>query len=511
MKKTITILALCLIGALSFAQQAPAIQWQKAYGGSVTDQAYTTQPTPDGGYIVAGTTISTDGDVTGYHGQYDAWVVKISSTGSLQWQKALGGTAYDVARSIQSTPDGGYIIAGYTLSTDGDVTGNHGNEDAWVVKISNSGSLQWQKTLGGTSGDFAESIQPTPDGGYIMAGWTESNDGDVTGNHGGYDAWVVKLNSTGSLQWQKALGGTYSEDATSIQLTPDGGYIVAGMACSTDGDVTGNHGGGDVWVVKLSSTGSLQWQKALGGSAEDRPSSIQPTLDGGYIVAGFTTSTDGYVTGNHGSHDAWVVKLSNTGSMQWQKALGGTDWDEATSIQPTPDGGYIMAGSTLSTNGDVTGNHGSNDAWVVKLSSTGSLQWQKALGGTGDEWVYSIQTTSDGRYILAGNTGSTDGDVTGNHGNYDYWVVKLGAELSTTGFVKEAIVVYPNPAKSLLTVQNNHQTPFEKIVITDLMGKIVLTQTAPTSQVNVAALANGLYIVTAFSGEEQWVSKFVKE
>jgi uncharacterized delta-60 repeat protein len=511
MKKTITLLALCLIGTLSFAQQAPAIQWQKCLGGTSTDNATSIQSTPDGGYILAGTTYSIDGDVTGNHGQYDTWVVKISSTGSLQWQKALGGSDSEYAQSIQPTADGGYIVAGYTLSTDEDVTGNHGNEDAWVVKISNSGSLQWQKTLGGTSGDFAESIQPTPDGGYIMAGWTESNDGDVTGNHGYYDAWVVKLNSTGSLQWQKALGGTYSEDVTSIQLTPDGGYIVAGMASSTDGDVTGNHGGGDVWVVKLSSTGSLLWQKALGGSAEDRPSNIQPTLDGGYIVAGYTSSNDGDVTGNHGSHDAWVVKLTSTGSVQWQKALGGTDWDEATSIQPTPDGGFIVAGYTLSTNGDVTGNHGGGDVWVVKLSSTGSLQWQKALGGTYSDDAYSIQTTSDGGYIMAGTTGSTDGDVTGSHGNYDAWVVKLGPELSTTGFVKEALVVYPNPTKTLLTVQNNHQTPFEKIVITDLMGKIVLTQTAPTSQVNVAALANGLYIVTAFSGEEQWVSKFVKE
>jgi hypothetical protein len=344
-----------------------------------------------------------------------------------------------------------------------------------------------------------------------VAGYTYSNNGDITGNHGTYDAWVAKISSTGSLQWQKALGGTSIDRAYSIQPTPDGGYIVAGETGSIDGDVTGNHGGHDAWVVKLSSTGSLQWQNSLGGTNNDIAYSIQPTSDGGYIVAGYTMSTGGDVTGYHGNQDVWVVKLSSTGSLQWQKALGGSSYDYALGIQPTTDGGYIMVGKTYSTDGDVTVNHGAYDAWVVKLNSTGSLLWQKTLGGMGDDGVLGIQPTPDGGYILAGDATSTDGDVTGNHGQYDAWVIKLGPELSNTGFVKEAVVVYPNPAKTLLTVQNNHQTPFEKIVITDLMGKIVLTQIAPTSQVNVAALANGLYILTAFSGEEQWMSKFVKE
>ena len=511
MKKTITLLALCLIGTLSFAQQAPAIQWQKCLGGTNEDNSRSIQPTPDGGYIMAGYTWSTNGDVQGYHGNEDIWVVKLSSTGSLQWQKALGGTGTDETYSIQPTIDGGYIVAGTTSSTDGDVVGNHGNWDAWVIKLSATGVIVWQKALGGINNDSANSILPTLDGGYIVAGTTSSNNGDVTGNHGNDDAWVVKLNSTGSLQWQKALGGTTEDVAHCIQPTTDGGYIVAGYTLSTDGDVTGNNGNRDAWVVKISSTGSLQWQKALGGTGEERVYSIQPTTDGGYIVAGNTYSNNGDVTGAHGGGDAWVVKLSSTGSLQWQKALGGTGVDRAKSIQPTPNGGYIVTGTTNSSDGDITGNHGIYDVWVVKLSSTGSLQWQKCLGGTGAEEADSIQLTPDGGYIMAGYATSINGDVTGNHGNWDAWVVKLGPELSTTGFVKESLVVYPNPTKTLLTVQNNHQTPFEKIVITDLTGKIVLTQTAPTAQVNVAALANGMYILTAFSGEEQWVSKFVKE
>jgi uncharacterized delta-60 repeat protein len=510
MKKTITLLALCLIGTLSLAQ-APAIQWQKCLGGTSSEYANSIQPTTDGGYIVAGYTQSTNGDVTGNHGGQDAWVMKLSSTGSLQWQKALGGTADDEANSIQPTPEGGYIVAGFTASTNGDVTANHGGQDAWVVKLSSTGSLQWQKALGGSSGDVANSIQPTTDGGYIVAGYTVSTDGDVTGNHGYSDAWVVKLSSTGSLQWQNPLGGTYQDSAYSIQPTTDGGYIMAGSNFSTDGDVTGNHGYQDAWVVKLSSTGSLQWQKSLGGSNYDYGQNIQLTTDGGYIVAGDTASTNGDVTGNNGTRDAWVVKLSSTGSLQWQKTLGGTNLDQAYGIQLTPDGGYIVAGYTSSTNGDVTGNHGLQDAWVVKLSITGSLQWQKALGGPYTDVANCIQPATDGGCIVAGYTSSGLGDVTGNHGSNDAWVVKLGPELSTTGFVKEAIMVYPNPATTLLNVQNNHQTPFEKIVITDLTGKIVLTQTTNSNQINVEPLASGMYLLEATSGEEQLVSKFVKE
>ena len=510
MKKTITLRALCLIGTLSFAQ-SPSLQWQKCLGGIGYDQAQSIQPTTDGGYIMAGWTDSADGDVTGNHGSQDAWGVKISNTGSVQWQKVLGGTGSDYSTSIQPTPDGGYIVAGWTSSTDGDITGNHGGYDAWVVKLSSTGSLQWQKALGGTADEYAESIQPTTDGGYIVAGYTLSNNGDVTGNHGNNDAWVVKLSSTGSLQWQKALGGTGYDSAFSIQPTTDGGYIVAGYTSSTDGDVTGNHGNQDAWVVKISSTGGLQWQKALGGSATDQAFSMQSSPDGGYIIAGYSNSINGDVTGNHGSQDVWVVKLNSTGSLQWQKALGGTSDDQAKSVQPTSDGGYIVAGITGSFDGNVTGNHGGQDAWVVKLNSTGSLQWQKALGGTNGDYAKSIQPTPDGGCIVAGYNFSTNGDVTGNHGSYDAWVVKLGPELSTPGFVKEAIVVFPNPAKTMLTVQNNHQTPFEKIVITDLMGKIVLIQTTNTNQINVEPLASGMYILEATTGEEKLVSKFVKE
>jgi hypothetical protein len=164
---------------------------------------------------------------------------------------------------------------------------------------------------------------------------------------------------------------------------------------------------------------------SLGGRGNDEASSIQETSDGGYVVAGSSESTDGDVTGNHGSYDYWVAKLSGECVLSWQVSLGGSDYDYASSIQETSDGGYVVAGMSYSTDGDVTGNHGGYDYWVAKLSGEGELSWQVSLGGSGEDGAHSIQETSDGGYVVAGMSNSHNGDVTGNHGNSDYWVVKL--------------------------------------------------------------------------------------
>jgi len=406
--------------------QAPAIEWQKCLGGTADDFANSIQQTSDGGFIVAGETRSNDGDVSGNHGKSDAWVVKLNSLGDILWKKCLGGTGNDYARSIQQISDGGFILTGYTNSNNGDVSGNNGYYDAWVVKLNSSGDILWQKCLGGTYDDYARSIQQTSDTGFILAGYTFSNDGDVSGNHGFGDAWVVKLNSSGDIIWQKCFGGTNEDYAYSIQQTSDSGFIVAGYTFSNDGDVSGYHGYFDYWVVKLNSSGDIEWQKCLGGTYYDYAYSIQQTSNGGFIVAGSTNSNNGDVSGYHGYFDYWVVKLNSSGDIEWQKCLGGTNNDYANSIQQTSDGGFIVAGYTESNDGDVSGYHGGDyDAWVVKLNSSGDILWQKCLGGTIDDRAYSIQQTSDGGFIVAGFTVSNDGDVSGNHGASDAWVVKL--------------------------------------------------------------------------------------
>ncbi|WP_348812725.1 T9SS type A sorting domain-containing protein [Flavobacterium maritimum] len=494
MKKTLLILGAILFQLNCFSQ--PAIQWQKALGGLSDEYASCIQQTTDGGYIVAGS-------IHNYEAP-DYWIVKLSVTGTIQWQITSGGSGYYYVSSIQQTTDGGYIVAGESI------TGNPGDLDYWVLKLSATGAVQWQKTLGGSNWDGVESVQQTTDGGYIVAGYTGSIDGDVTLNHGGTDYWIVKLDSTGTIQWQKTFGGSGQDYASSTQQTADGGYIVAGSSNSYDGDVTGNHGSYDFWVVKLNATGTIQWQKSLGGSFIDDAYSIQQTTDGGYIVAGNSNSTDFFI-GNHGADDYWVVKLSTAGVIQWQKTLGGSGDDKAFSIQQTADGGYIVAGVTYSTDGDVTGNHGTYDYWIVRSDVTGTIQWQKTLGGSGDDRAFSIQQTADGGYIIAGMSNSTDGDVTGNNGSYDYWIVKLEEDpLSTSDFQQERMVIYPNPAKSMLNLQLPNIVLINKIMIIDLSGKIIMEQTKDTKQVNTEGLASGMYLIQAISGGNKWQSEFVK-
>ena len=402
--------------------------FNKIYGGSMDDRANAFDKTQDDGYIMAGFTFSNDGDISGNHGLTDAWVIKLDGNGNKVWQKVLGGTGSDQATSIKTTSDGGYIMVGTTTSNDGDVSYHAINSynDVWVVKLDGNGNIVWQKILGGVNEDFANSIGVTPDGSYILAGSTSSTDGDVKGNHGSGDAWVVKLDAGGNILWQKALGGTHYDQANSITSTPDGGYIMGGWTTSNDGDISGYHGGSnDAWVVKLDGSGNLVWQKTLGGTDYDYAASITPTSDGGYIMTGSTMSNDGDVSGNHGNYDAWIVKLDGYGNKIWQKALGGSDRDLTSSMTITSDGGYLIAGSTGSNDGDVNGNHGDYDAWIFKLDASGNLLWQKTFGGTVAESAYSIIPTSDSEYVMAAHANSNDGDLISNHGNGDAWIVKF--------------------------------------------------------------------------------------
>jgi Secretion system C-terminal sorting domain len=518
MKKTILLITAIIFSVNCFSQ--PTIQWQKCLGGSANEVAYSIEQTFDGGYIVAGAANSNDGDVAGNHSTMpnnDYWVVKLNSTGSIQWQKCFGGSGDDQAHSIQQTADSGYVVAGYSNSNDSDVTGNHGGYDYWVVKLTASGNLQWQKCLGGSAEDRAYSVQQTADGGYIIAGKSFSNNGDVSGNNGSNDCWIVKLSAAGNIQWQNDLGGSSYDEAQSVQQTTDNGYIVAGFTFSNDSDVTGNHGGYDYWVMKLSGIGSLQWKQCYGGSANDMAYSVQQTVDGGYIVGGYTYSNDGDVTGNHSVNtDYWAVKLSDTGNIQWQKCLGGNNQDYATSIKQTTDGGYIMAGGTYSFDGDITTcNPGLRDEWVVKLSGTGTLQWQKCMGGTYADDATSVQQTTDGGYMVAGLTASNNGDVSGNHStNSDYWLVKLNSYVSIEENSTVAFDLSPNPATSELTIENP-ELKIKEIEIYNAVGKEVFSQpvTSNAKQVTISItdFPPGIYFIAVTDqGGNKVTKKVVK-
>jgi hypothetical protein len=523
MKKIFTAVSVMLT-IVAFAQTAPAIEWQKALGGSLDDNAKSIQQTTDSGYIVAGVANSNSGNVSGNHGSGDYWIVKLGKGGKTQWQKCLGGSSDDQASSIQQTADGGYIVAGISNSNNGDVSGNHGGGDYWIVKLNKNGNIQWQKCLGGGGYDYAASIRQTTDSGYIVAGTSYSNDGDVSGNHGSYDYWIVKLNKNGNMQWQKCLGGSSDDGAASIHQTADSGYIVGGYSLSNDKNVSGNHGYYDYWIVKLNKNGNMQWQKCLGGKQMDQAKSVQQTTDGGYIVAGFAYSNDGDVSNNHGTVDYWIVKLNKQGNIQWQKCFGGSDDDRANSIQQTTDSGYIVAGHSVSNDKNVSGNHGYYDYWIVKLNKRSEKQWQKCLGGSNDDRANSIQQTKDNGYIVAGYSLSNDKNVSGNHGSGDYWIVKLSADNSSAAPVNllantnervnnnANITVLPNPVKDILHIQGLSSSP-KTISVIDANGKLLhnFVTTNSNYSFSVAQLNAGIYCIRITEGDKTKLLRFVKE
>ncbi|MDR2236805.1 MAG: T9SS type A sorting domain-containing protein [Chryseobacterium sp.] len=489
--------------------QAPSIQWQKALGGNGGELANAVQQTSDGGYIIAGESTSSNGDATFNHGNSDVWIVKLDASGTIQWQKSLGGSFYDTANSVQQTADGGYILTGESASLDGDVTGNHGNADYWVVKLDASGNIQWQKSLGGSAYETANSVQQTTDGGYIVVGECFSTDGDVIGNHGIADYWVVKLDASGVIQWQKSLGGSSYERGNSVQQTTDGGYIVAGGAGSNDGDITAAHGNEDFWIVKLDASGNIQWDRSLTGNIADAAESIQQTSDGGYIVAGGSNSVNSEFPVTFGIANYCVAKLDASGNPLWQRYFGGSGNDYAYSTQQTADGGYIVAGGAASLDGNVIGNHGNTDCWIIKLDDSGNLQWQKALGGTSFENAYAIQQTNDGGYIIAGQASSTDGDVTGIHDDGDAWVIKLNSEQLSTAEnqLLNKPSLYPNPAKDFVNI--DHLPAETTVSITDMSGRLLFTGKYNDQKitVDVRSFITGTYFIQVLHKDKVIVSE----
>ncbi len=405
----------------------PVPEWQAVYGGSSWDAGAEILSAGDGGTIVVGNSRSDDGDPCGNHGGCDLWVMHVGSDGTLIWQRCLGGSGNDYAAGVAEAADGGYVVAGTTWSCDGDVSGNHGDADIWVVKLDTSGGTVWQRCLGGSGIDSGSAIRQSPDGGYVIVGSTLSGDGDVCGNHGSSDLWAVKVDGGGSLLWQTCLGGSGYDEGWSIADAADSGCVVAGSSFSPDGDVCGNHGSSDLWMVKLDASGGTVWQRCCGGSGGDYGYGICRAGDGGYVAVGMTDSCDDDVIGNHGAWDAWVVKVDADGALLWQTCLGGSDGDAARGIRQVVGGGYVAVGDTYSPDGDVSGNHGGCDLWVVGLDDDGGLLWQRCCGGSGDDFGYAVQVGEDERYILTGATGSDDGDVSGNHGGSDLWVVCLAS------------------------------------------------------------------------------------
>ncbi len=486
-----------------------AIQWQKCIGGSAEDRAFSILLTNGGGYIATGYSFSDDGEISSNQGRSDIWVVKLDDFGDIQWEKSYGGGNWDESYAIRHAGDGGYIVAGLTFSADGDISNNQGGADYWILKLDASGDIEWQNSYGGSDNDIANSILHTSDGGYIVSGYSESTDGDVTGNHNGYDYWVVKLKENGDIEWAKSYGGSDEDRSKAIIETIDGGYLIAGESKSSDGDVTMNFGKKDIWIIKIDPFGALQWENSYGGSDEDYPASIYQTGDGGFIVSGGTKSTDSNIV-NNGWQDAWVIKLDGTGNLVWQQTYGGKDSDYFNWIYQTENGGYIATGATESFNNDYR----NPDVWIAKLSESGELQTMKTFGGSRRDWAYTIKETTDGGYITAGFTSSNDGDVSGNRGVYDIWVVKF-TDISGIEQTQETpeIIIYPEIADDKISIEYNGISANLHTSVYSITGQKLLGQplNGKYLEIDVSSLPIGMYFLKIDKANGTAIRKFIKK
>jgi len=400
---------------IQVSQNKPVVKMRNVYGGTELDEFFSVVAMADGGFIAVGRTISNNGDVSGLHGRWeDAWIIRIAANGDKVWQKAIGGTDRDGAWYIGQASDGNYLVLAGGESRDGDFAGSNGG--GYLFKIDGNGAVLLKKQIGDQF-HYANSIAPATGGGYIITGGA---------NPAGFsDVWVAKLNDQGDQQWEKTYGGSWSEGAAHVVTASDGGYIIAGGTQSTDGDVTGNHGGDDAWIIKIDDNGNKVWQKTYGGSGGDGCSYIAKTSDGGYVIAGATGSNDGDVSGNHGSSDYWLYKINATGALVWQKTFGGPDTDVAMHMIPTADGGFVVTGYSRSSTGDITNFRGQTDTWVVKIDGNGNKIWQRALGGTDEDYGDFILEYTAGKFVVVGTTYSDDLDIVGLHGYGDAWLMRF--------------------------------------------------------------------------------------
>ena len=307
----------------------------------------------------------------------------------ITFTKTFGGNDDDRIFSVLETKDGGYILAGTTKSY------GSGNIEGWLMKIDEKGKEEWSKTFGGNDDDGIFSVLGTKDGGYILAGYTKSN------GSGGQDGWLIKTDEKGKEEWSQTYGGKNNDGVFLVQQTKDGGYILAGFT-----DPNGSSGLPDARVIKTDEKGREEWSKTFGGDGYDWISSIQQTKDGGYILAGRTSSY-----GSEGSN-GWLIKTDEKGREEWSKTFGGNDYDGFTTVQQTKDGGYILSG-VLATDG------AGNDGWLIKTDDKGKEEWSKTFGSDNEDWIRSIQQTKDGGYILAGYM-----NVNKLYGEGDIWLTK---------------------------------------------------------------------------------------
>lgn len=449
------------------AQSVPPIEWKHCYDKVVIEGADTAH---GGGYIFLGTKESCNSANNG-----DFWLANTDTTGQVLWEQCYDNLT-ERAVDIIATADGGYIMAGNTRDSQTMLF------DIWVIKTDGQGNIVWQKTLGGSGGDNVIRIVKTTDGNYVIGSVTSSSDGDVTGNHGLADIWLIKITAAGTVLWTKAIGSSGADGCAHLNTTQDGGVLVAGDVFVADGDVQAAYGG---WVAKVSGTGSLVWQYSAGDSVTW--SSIQAvceTKDGGYVFCLTNLNTSPY-----GGYE--FMKIDAAGNVLWQHLKENTLPINIRYLEQAPDSGFIIAGFRK---GGLQEGDSSENYYIERTDAQGNKLWSKVYGGSNNDRLTDAIQLQDGGYVLAGYTLSDDIDVNCNPGTYyNGWVVKLQPDpltaINTTPLAQSTITFYPNPVTDVIYLSEK-----ANVRIINYLGQTVL-QEYDAQKIFVNTLSAGNYFM----------------
>lgn len=536
---TLTRMSLIATTLSTFFMSGQDILWEKSYGGKHAEYLFDAIPTPDYGFILVGSSVSgKNGNKDERNkGDLDYWVWKMKENGDFDWQKSYGGNKVDLLQSICLTNDGGFILGGTSNSDKGlDKRSDClGQEDVWIIKLDAKGGEIWQKTLGGYAMEKLLSITQTKDGGYILGGTSSSNRTTINekqavdlnqkteDSKGNLDYWVVKLKSSGDVEWQKTIGGIYVDELKSIHQTSDGGYILGGYSNSPEsGNKTEpNFGQSDYWVVKLDKDGEITWQRTYGGDKDDKLFSLIKTKDGGFILGGSSNSgaTHTKSKSNKKGTDYWVVKLDENGGIEWQETYDYGMNDMLTSIIQTEDesyliGGYAQSEIKPSEKGKKLDKEGISDYIALKIDSKGDEKWTEVVGSKGEEVLKKLLETRDGGYLLAGTSnGKISRDKNTIKGGNDFWVVKL-KDKDRKEKERIEIEAVPNPTSFYTNVIVDFEYNIGTATLYDLAGREISSSTIKgerTIPVELTNLPTGIYLVEIKTNTKKGSVKVIKK
>lgn len=404
------------------------IFYQKMFGGSGIETISTIIETREGGFLLVGSSSSTDIPGTLNHGGVDIYVIKLDKYFNISWQKLYGGSATDAGKCALQTVDGDFLIGSISNSTDISGITNLGNNDIYLMKLDGAGNIKWQMNYGYTNSDTIASIIQTSDGGYMIGGYSLSLIPGVAkpGAAGDYDSYLIKIDASGNIAWQKMYGhgAGVIDGGFYVQETNNNNFIM-----TTNSNLAGL-GGYNYYIVRTDSSGNQINDFMYGGNNTEEPYGFCKDLNGDFIIAGHSSSTNISGAANHGSEDFYIMKIDSNANILWQKLFGGAQSDWAYSVAATDDGGTIIAGNSNSIDipgvDKPSGSTSDADYYFIKLDSSGNIMWQKMFGGTSDDSAWSVCQTSEGAYIAAGVSKSTDIAGTtkpGGTGNDDIYVV----------------------------------------------------------------------------------------